>query len=97
GMLRKNPLVGIGAIVLSALLFPLTASFLFGKALFRKKMNEAKQQYENQTRGELIEFEEIVDDDIDKQDDQLRLPPIEKEPSRRPSARKGNEYDNLFD
>lgn len=98
GLLKRNPIVGIGAIVLSALFFPLTASFLFGKALFKKKVKDARKEYENRVHGELIEFEEIVEDEEDL-DDALRLPPMEKEPTpRRRATRKGdNEYDNLFD
>lgn len=98
GMLKSNPLVGIGAIVLSALLFPLTASFLFGKALFRKKVNDARKEYENQVHGELIEYEEIVEEEDDFSDDALRLPPMEKEPTPRRTTREkeGNEYDDLF-
>lgn len=98
GMLKRNPLVGIGAIVLSGLLFPLTASFLFGKALFRKKMKDAQKEYETRTKGELIEFEEIVEEEDLRPEDTLRLPPMEKEPRNRTSssARKGNEYDDLF-
>lgn len=98
GMLRSNPLVGIGAIVLSIVLFPLTASFLFGKALYRKKVKEAQKEYEKQVHGELVDFEEIVEDEPELNDDALRLPPIEKEPtSRRSTTRKSNEYDDLFD
>lgn len=94
--LRSNPLLGIGSIVLSALLFPVTASFLFGKALFRKKIKDARKEYENQTQGQLVDFEEIVEDEP-LSDETLQLPPIEKEPKPRPSARQSNEYDNLFD
>lgn len=99
GMLKRNPLVGIGAIVLSVLLFPLTASFLFGKALFRKKVKEAQKEYENQVHGELIDFEEVVEDREEMNDDALRLPPMEKEPRprRSSSSRKDNEYDDLFE
>lgn len=97
-MVKRNPLVGIGAIVLSALLFPLTASFLFGKAMFRKKVNDARKEYETKVHGELIEFEEIVEDEADYNDDALRLPPMEKEPTQRRTTRQkeSNEYDDLF-
>lgn len=97
GMVKRNPLMGIGAIVLSALLFPLTASFLFGKALFRKKVKDARQEQENRVRGELIDFEEIVEDEEEFNDEALRLPPMEKEPRPRQTNRpKDNEYDDLF-
>ena len=100
GMVKRNPLVGIGGIVLSALLFPLTASFLFGKALFRKKVKDAQQEYEKQVHGELIEFEEIVEEDDEFNDDALRLPPMEKEPTPRRTTRTrpkdDNEYEDLF-
>lgn len=92
GYLKRQPIVGIGAIVLSALLFPLTALFLLGKALFRKKVKDAQREYETRTKGELIDYE-VVDEEL--MDEDLRLPPIEKEP--RPSSRpRSSEYDDLF-
>lgn len=97
GLLKSNILVGIGAIALSAFLFPLTASFFLGKALFRKKVKEARKEYENKVQGELIEFEEIVEEEDEFSDEALRLPPMEKEPTpRRREKPKGNEYDDLF-
>lgn len=89
-MLRNNPLVGIGAIVLSALMFPLLAAFLFGKAMFKRKIRQAREEHEVRTRGELIDYEEIVDEDP------LELPPIEKSRPRRPS-KQDNDYDHMFD
>ncbi|MCB0629206.1 MAG: hypothetical protein R2824_05155 [Saprospiraceae bacterium] len=93
GQLKKNAIVGIGAIVLSALLFPLTALFLLGKALFRKKVKDAQRDYEIRTKGELIDYE-VVDED-EMMDEDLRLPPIEQEP-RRSSRSTNSEYDDLF-
>lgn len=88
--LRSNPLVGIGAIVLSALMFPLLAVFLLGKAMFKRKMRQARQEHEIRTKGELIDYEEIVDEEP------LELPKIEKTRRPRP-AEPGNEYDRIFD
>ena len=93
GQLKKNAIVGIGAIVLSALLFPLTALFLLGKALFRKKVKDAQRDYEIRTKGELIDYEVVDEDEI--MDEDLRLPPIEQEP-RRSSRSTNSEYDDLF-
>ncbi len=87
--LKSNPLLGVGAILLSVFAFPLVAAFLLGKALLKRKVNQVQEDIEKEREGEFVEFEEIVDEPP------LRLPDLEEEP---PVKRKGNnEYDNLFE
>ncbi len=88
--LKSNPVLGIGAILLSVFAFPLVAAFLLGKALLKRKVNQVQDEVEKKRAGEYVEFEEIVEEPP------LRLPELEEEP--RPVRRKeNNEYDNLFE
>lgn len=87
--LKSNPLLGVGAILLSVFAFPLVTAFLLGKALLKRKVNQVQEDIEKKRDGEYVEFEEIVDEPP------LRLPDLEEEP---PVKRKSNnEYDNLFE
>lgn len=94
-MLRQNILLGIGAIVLTIVGFPIVAAGLFGKALLNRQLRKAPP-YEQQQQplvklGEYVEFEEVPDDKA------LRLPKIEKkEAPPRILPKKDNEYDSFF-
>ena len=89
-MVKRNPLLGIGAIALNVLCFPLVTAFLLGKVLLKRKVDQVQSEVERQREGEYVEFEEIVDEPP------LNLPKLEEEP--RPIKRKENtEYDNLFE
>lgn len=98
-MLRRNILLGIGAIVLTIVGFPLVTAALFGKALLNRQLRKAQTAYEQQQQppptpvklGEYVEFEEIPDDKA------LRLPKFEKrEEPPRPTPKKDSEYDEFF-
>jgi hypothetical protein len=58
-LVRRKPLVGIAAIVLTVFAFPLVAVFLFGQAVFSKKLDDARKEYEQHTIGEETEYEEM--------------------------------------
>ena len=83
--LKKNPVVGIVAILLTALAYPLVIAFLFGKALFSKRIKQAQEQYRNSQEGELVDFEEI-----ESKPKKLELRELEK-------RQKGNDYEQLFE
>ena len=86
-MLRTNPLVGIGSILLTIFAFPVIAAFLFGKAYLYRKVDQLRETAEIEREGEYVPYEEVVPDDT------LELPPIEiQEPRPRQ-----NEYDQLFE
>lgn len=93
GLLQKNPMTGVVAILLSALGFPLVSGFLLMKGLFKKKVKEATQAREAAIRGEFVEYEEIVDDDA------LELPPLEvkKVQQKQTPPKSDSEYDQFFD
>lgn len=86
--LKSNPLLGIGAILFTIFGYMLVFPFLFGKALLKKKFNQAKQQYESRTQGELVDFEEI--ESKPSREKPLELPQLKKQG-------KGGEYDQLFE
>lgn len=93
GMVKKNTLLGIGAIVLSVIGFPIVTVGLFGKALLNRKVRQIQKEKEQEMIrpeiGEYVEFEEV------KKEKTMRLPEIERreEPRR---SNKDNEYDQFF-
>lgn len=84
-MVKRNTLVGVGAIILTIFGFPVVSAFLLGKALFKKKVKEAKSNFETRRREEFVEFEELESERLD-------LPEIEPQ-----KKSKNSEYDQLFD
>lgn len=88
GLLKDNPLLGIGAILLSVLGFPILSVFLLGKALFKKQMKRTEEEARQTREGEYIEFEEL-------ENKELELPRIEKQEKKQ--ARQDNRYDEFFE
>ncbi len=84
-MLKNNILLGAGIIALNILAFPFVTAFLFAKALFKKKIRDARKEQGAGQATEFIEYEEI-------KSETLELPPIkkQKEESR-------GDYEQLFD
>ena len=80
-MLKENPLMGIAAIMLTVFGFPIISGFLFGKAYLRKKVRKIASQYDVETNGEIVDYEEV--EDIEEDFERLELPPKRKaEPVR---------------
>lgn len=90
-LLKSNILMGIGAIFLTVVAFPVVAAFLLGKALFKKKVNQIRQDMETKTQGEFADFEE-VDSEIKR----VELPPPPKRQKEKLKETR-NDYENLFD
>jgi hypothetical protein len=95
---KKNPLIPIVAIAMSALWFPvvpgiiaaLSGTFLLSKALIKKKIKKVfSQGIPQQESEEFVQYEEVVEDESF-----LELPEVTKE---KQSQKSGNEYDNLFE
>ncbi|HMQ60138.1 MAG TPA: hypothetical protein PKE06_05675 [Flavilitoribacter sp.] len=84
-LLKTRFWVGLGAMALSALLFPLTVLYLFSRSLLNKKVREVRKEAEIRRQGEYADFEIVEEKPLD-------LPGLEKE-SR---TKKGNDYDRLF-
>ncbi len=97
-MLKENPLMGIAAIVLTVFGFPIISGFLFGKAYLRKKVRKIASQYDVETKGEIVDYEEV--EDIEEDFERLELPPKRKaEPVRqkRVEENSSDDYEQLFD
>lgn len=91
-LLRKDILMGIGAVVLTVVGFPVIAGFLFAKALFRKKVGEMEKNMQTEKNGQFVDYEEVESTTYEP----LELPQIEPEPKAQP-RRNNNEYEDLFD
>lgn len=85
-LVKQNAVMGIGAILMSVFGFPLVSVYLLGRALFNKRIKEAEQAFEVQTKGEVVEFEEL-------DSEPLKLRELEEET---PKRKADNEYEDLF-
>ena len=90
-MLRQNPLLGLGMILLTIVGFPVVSIFLFGKAMLKKKISEVQRQYEQKVEGEYVEYEEIV-----PEEDLVELPPPPIRKKQKEKRSNGNEYEDMF-
>ena len=88
-LLKRNALVGIGAILLSVFFFPFVALFLLGSALFKKKIKDARADAVRRREGDLIDYEEV-------DSESLELPRLEKREPPRPEEPKKDKYDEFF-
>ncbi len=92
-LLKSNILMGIGAVFLTVVAFPVVAAFLLGKALFKKKVNQIRQDMETKTQGEYAEFEEM-----ESEIKRVELPPVPKRQKEKQKLKETrNDYENLFD
>ncbi|MEM1323936.1 MAG: hypothetical protein AAGG75_26990 [Bacteroidota bacterium] len=89
-LFKKNPLMGVGMVLLTIFGFPIISGFLFAKALLYRKVDQMKQQHEENKQGELIDYEEIDDEPTQT----LELPQMEP---RQPRQQQRNDYEQLFD
>ncbi len=90
-LVKSSPFMGIAAIVLSFIAFPLVSTFLFGKAMLLRKVDSAKENMRQKEEQEFTEYEEIEEDDPLVLDD--------LEPLREKEILKDvqdSEYDDLF-
>jgi hypothetical protein len=89
GLLHRNPLSGIIAIVLSVVGFPILSGVLFGKAILDRKVKRLQQAHEANEQGEMVDYEEVI---RPEREDTLKMPPLEKQKSEV----KDNPYKDLF-
>lgn len=98
GLVKRNALLGIGAIVLSLIAFPLVAVFLLGKALLKKKVNDLKTAADQRREGERADYE-IIDSELVDDDDPLDLPRQRQRPEieiRPRQDRQDSDYNQFF-
>ncbi len=102
-LLKKNILMGLGAVLLTVFGFPVVSGFLFGKAIISKKIKEKLGQFEQPTqkKEEFVPYEEVEDDiiveeplDLDNVPRRIEKPEIIIKENK---SQSGNEYDNLFE
>ena len=89
GLLHRNPLGGIIAILLSIFGFPILSGVLFGKSILDRKVKRLQQAHQTQERSEFVDYEEVI---RPEREDSLNLPPLEK---KNPVS-KENPYKDLF-
>jgi len=96
-LLKKNPLMGVGGVLLTFFGFPIIAGFLLGKALLFRKVDKLKKEFEGgQTQSgsqtEFTDYEEVDDEPQVR----LELPEFEK-PRVNPKKDKNSDYEQFFD
>ena len=87
-LFKNNLLIGILAVLLTVIGFPIVAGYLFFKSLLKRKIGKMMDQHQ-QGPKELYSDYEVVEEEVE---DFLELPEIEK-PSK---DKEDNEYENLF-
>lgn len=94
-LVKQNPIMGIGAGVLSVLGFPFLSAFLFGKAMLYRKVGKLREDIQKKTDGEFVNYEEVEDDDFLVLDDIEDAVPKQK-PEIIIEKTETNDYDDLF-
>lgn len=92
---KSNPVVGVVAMVLSVVGFPVLSLLLFGRALLGKKADEIKEQERAYYGDNIYRDKEDFTDYEEIEDDPLDLPPLEKV-RREPPRRSSTNYEDLL-
>jgi hypothetical protein len=74
-LVKRNPVMGIGAGILTVIGFPIVSAFLLAKAIMLKKVDQAQEKARIRREGELIDYEEVDSEEL--------VPPIQYEEKRR--------------
>ncbi len=90
--LKRNPLLGILAILLTGLGYMVVFPYLFLKALFVKKVDDLEQERIRRTQGDLVDFEELDSQIFDEEGGFIKLPPVDDS-----DKKKDSDYQQLFD
>ena len=56
---KRDTLMGVAAIVLSILGYPIVSAILLGRALMRRQVKTLQREQQRRTEGELADFEEL--------------------------------------
>ncbi|MBK8879455.1 MAG: hypothetical protein IPN74_13170 [Haliscomenobacter sp.] len=56
---KRDTLMGVAAIVLSVLGYPIVSAILLGRALMRRQVKTLQRDQERRAKGELTDFEEL--------------------------------------
>ncbi|MBK7406851.1 MAG: hypothetical protein IPL49_12695 [Saprospirales bacterium] len=79
---KRNLLVGLGAIALSIIGYPVVFALLLGRALMNRKLKQIEKQQQVHRDGELVDFEEL----------ESQAPPPLELPKEEPEAG----YEDMF-
>lgn len=85
-LLKQNPIVGVIAVILTVVGFPVVAFVLFAKAMLDRKVDQMSRAEREAVEGKLADYEILEDD----QQDSFDLPQMEKKPKSSP-------YDRYFE
>lgn len=96
-LFRRNWIMGLAAGALSVALYPFVGAYMLGMALFKKKVRERAAAADEQLSGRYTDYEEIVDDPLDLDDNYEQLPPPPEPEPRRTDRGKETRYDDLFE
>ena len=88
-LFKDNLIIGVVASVLTIFGFPLVSAYLAGKAFFNKRLKEAQKEYERQTKGEIVDYEEL-------DSEPLELKELDQEKRTTNRTDDSNEYEDLF-
>lgn len=94
GLFERKWYLGLAALVLSVVVFPITSLYLFGMALFRKKLKERAAAADERVNGRWTEYEDVSDEPMDLDIPYEELPPA---PEPQPRRRDDSKYDDLFE
>ncbi len=61
---KRNPIMGIGAGILTFFGFPIISAFLLAKAIMLKKIDEQQEKARIRREGELIDYEEVDEQEL---------------------------------
>ncbi len=75
---KRDTLMGVAAIVLSILGYPIVSALLLGRALMRRQVKTLQREQKRRTQGELADFEELESRQIPKS------PPLFREEGKAP-------------
>lgn len=84
-LLRRNPLMGVLAIILCIVGFPVVSAFLFGKAILDRRIDRYTEAVRKHHEGELTEYVDVTH--LNEETLDLEAPP---------STVPRNTYDDLF-
>lgn len=86
GKFKTNPLFAVALSLLTVLGFPIVAGYLFSKLMVKRKITKMTQQFEKNTKGEFVDYEEVDSQPLELDE----LPPRQKQKAQ-------NKYDDLFE
>lgn len=98
-LFKQNPIYGIGAIILSFFGAPVVATFLFGKAMLKRKVRQMQATVEEREKGKYTDYNEVEEEEIEFElKDEEEIIPLEiPKTNRRLKREERSSYDDLFD